>query len=177
MRNIQIFRDKFGLQYKTELLSSAFSYFPDGIQTKQDMIKFFCRDGWDMPQLNFVDNKGKPIKYYQIKRGQNFAICDFDPAKRVLFDARPDILEHLEKYSSADDINEASKLSPLDDRIEFLKREASAATLKEVEDLIAAKNSDSGLTEACKQHAKEYFNCEAIIEFQISECNRIGAVY
>jgi hypothetical protein len=164
MRNIQITKNKFGFAYKDNPVT-AWKNFPDGVTDIRTMLQFFMQGNYNKPQLNFVDATGNPIKYYQIKRGQNFAIADFDGDKKIIFDHRQDESEFLKDYVSDEILNDSEKIIELDSRIEFFKQNVSPETLSDLETLIAKKKSDEGLADICKAHAKHYFNMDAKVEF------------
>jgi hypothetical protein len=175
MKTVYVKKDKFGLAYKTEQNSTGWKYFPDSVKSALAMRKYFeegRHQPWggkhDPPQLDFRDEKFKPVVYFTVNKTRTFAAADFDSNKRVLIDSKDlatelEIHDFLRPRCAFSLENEVLMLDTLAEKNALLLSKASPEALAELNKII---KTNEAVTLYLSNHAKQNNNSDAIINFE-----------
>lgn len=171
---VYIQKDKLGLQYKTELNSSRWHYFPKSVKDAADMRRYFeegkhqpAGGRYDPPKLDFRDGKFKPVVYFTVSKDRRFASANFDSGKRVMIDSK-DLTTELEIHDflrprCAFNLEEdVLNLDTLAEKNALLMSKASPNALTELHKTFA---TDTAIELYLSDHAKQYHNSKAIVNF------------
>jgi hypothetical protein len=170
MRTIEVKKGKFGWQFRTDP-NSGWSYFSDGIETKEQMLSYFTKGRMNAPQLVFVNDQNQRSKFYKVlKRDSGSVMLKVDHEKLLQLETEQfvpiaeqiDLLKIHADYSTK---QEAEELSDQIQVLNLLKTKAGPQAQDALANKIQRTVTDEKIKELCIDHAKKYYGLPAQIDF------------
>jgi len=154
----------FGFQYQKEG-DTAWTYFPNGINTIYDVRTYFQDN-----DIVFVNQQGVPAKLYIIKPGEKIAgqrIATVDHGRKFVFDDITTDAEKLEflRYHIPED-NEVEALEIDKDKVTAYLKKADEELKKALKNMIADKLTPEVIKELCEKNSRDCYQLPAEVIFE-----------
>ncbi|MBN1118228.1 MAG: hypothetical protein JXA77_13550 [Bacteroidales bacterium] len=171
MRTFTVTKDQFGFCFKQEP-GKTWQRFPNGVTTSRQMENFFTEGGrLDKPQIIFSGQKEGSSKLYQVKRNGNKVVATVDFQKKLPFEQEQfmsvrEQISFLQARASRETDQGASTITSEKELLAHYLENAEPETRKALEKRIAESITSERIKQLCQDHARQYHQMDAIIEFQ-----------